>query len=176
MNKIELEKLVERIMEGDEGAFEEFYNATYRGLYSFIYSRTKNHHTTEDILEDTYAKFRANIHKYKRGTNIIAWICQIGKNISIDYFRKVNREGEEELLDNYEYPQNDTNIDDKLYVHQLLNRCLNQEDREIVIKHILWGYTFREIAEDLKKPIGTIVWKYNEALKILKKEVEEDVK
>ena len=51
--------------------------------------------------------------------------------------------------------------------------ALTEEEREIVVLHVFWGYKHREIAERLSLPLGTVTWKYSTALKKLEKYEEE---
>ena len=53
-----------------------------------------------------------------------------------------------------------------------LKNTLNEDEREIVIMHVIGDMKYREIAEVIGTPIGTISWKYNEAIKKLKNKYE----
>lgn len=54
-----------------------------------------------------------------------------------------------------------------------LTATLTEEEREIVIMHAVWGYKHKEIAKEKGLPLGTVTWKYNEAIKKLRKEIEK---
>jgi RNA polymerase sigma-70 factor (ECF subfamily) len=49
---------------------------------------------------------------------------------------------------------------------------LDEDEYEIVLLYVLGNYTHKQIAEGLSKPIGTITWKYQEALKKLRTKLE----
>ena len=51
---------------------------------------------------------------------------------------------------------------------------LNEKEREIVILHMIDNLKFKEIAKMKDKPLGTILWLYNKAIKKLKRKVEEE--
>ncbi len=57
-------------------------------------------------------------------------------------------------------------------VAEALN-ALDESEREIVNMHILAELTFREIAAIVEKPIGTVTWKYRNAVTKLQKIVGE---
>ena len=59
-------------------------------------------------------------------------------------------------------------------VFDAMNACLDGTERQIVILHVLWGYKHREIASLVDQPLGTVTWKYNNALKKLRKYMKED--
>lgn len=172
MNKKELDKLMEQVQAGDEESFALFYHETYKGLFSFIYSYVKNWHTSEDLMQETYIKLKLNADKYVLGTNVTAWLFQIAKNLCLDYLKKpTSRElmpiDEVVLEKNFE-PER------KMYVHDLLNKYLSVTDRQIVLLHVLHGYKNREIAQILNLPLGTVLWRYNRALKDLKNKIKGD--
>jgi RNA polymerase sigma-70 factor (ECF subfamily) len=48
---------------------------------------------------------------------------------------------------------------------------LNQDQREVVVLHVINNFKFREVAEIMDKPLGTILWIYNKAIAILKEKV-----
>lgn len=172
MNRKELNILMKNIQAGDEDSFTVFYAETHKGVFSFIYTFVKNWHTAEDLLQETYIKVKLNADKYAIGTNVIAWLFQIAKNICLDYLKRPSTQETLELNEfsaetHYEY-------ENRLYVHDLLNKNLSTTDRQIVLLHILHGYKNREIAEILNLPLGTVLWKYNRAMKELKNKIKED--
>ena len=50
---------------------------------------------------------------------------------------------------------------------------LTEEERSIVLLHVFWGYKHKEIAQQLNLPLGTVLWRYNVAIKKLKSYKEE---
>ena len=74
MDRITLDNTMLRIARGDEVAFEELYNHTKNGLYSFILSICGDHHMAEDIMQTTYIRIRLSAKMYKAGSNTLAWI------------------------------------------------------------------------------------------------------
>ena len=65
----------------------------------------------------------------------------------------------------------DTKFDD-MPIFRIAKEILNQEELEIVLLYVVSGYKHREIADMLDKPLGTILWTYNNSIKKLKKAVE----
>lgn len=172
MNKKELDLIMRKIQNGDEDAFAIFYHETYKGLFSFIYSYVKNWHTSEDIMQETYIKVKLNSEKYLIGTNVTAWLFQIAKNLCLDFLKKPINQNSVPIED--VHLEKIYESDTKMYVHDLLNKYLSTTDRQIVLLHILHGYKNREIAQILQLPLGTVLWKYNRAMKELKTKIKED--
>ena len=58
------------------------------------------------------------------------------------------------------------------YIFKLLDE-LSRDEKDIVTMHVINDLKFREIADIMKKPLGTVLWIYNKAMKKLKEKVGE---
>ena len=58
-------------------------------------------------------------------------------------------------------------------VFDAINSVLDEKERQIVIMHVLWGFKHREIADMLSLALGTVLWKYNAAIKKLQNKLKE---
>ena len=163
-----------RLQRGDETAFEEIYNETRRGLFAFILSICRNYHTAEDMIQTAYIRLRTTVASYKAGANAYAWLYTIAKNATLN---ELNRQKRETLLDVTEDGDGfgSYTMDDELApVTAVMNKVLGETERQIVSLHVTSGFKHREIAEILDKPLGTVLWTYNNALAKMKKALERD--
>ena len=60
------ERLFERILGGEQDAFRELYEITYKPLYAFLLSHTLNSEDAQDLLQDTYIQVYKNCHLYRK--------------------------------------------------------------------------------------------------------------
>lgn len=171
VDKRGLNALMSKIQEGDEDAFAELYKETCRGVFTFAYSIVGNTQDAEDIMQEAYIKVRRFAQSYTIGGNVSAWILQITKNLAYDFLRKSNRTKEIENIDILPNIENVT-PNDKLSVYHVINKYLSLVDRQIVILHIVYGYKNREIAKFLDMPVGTVLWRYNKSMKVLREKLE----
>ena len=58
-------------------------------------------------------------------------------------------------------------------IEKIAKKILNSEELEIVLLYVVSGYKHREIAKILDKPLGTILWSYNNSIKKLKKALKD---
>lgn len=162
-------ELVSRLKSNDMSAFDELYELTKKTVFYNIYSVTQNHMASEDIMQETYIKMLENLHKIKDNINPIGYLLKISKNLAIDYVRKYKKEV---FLDQYENEAVYGSVEEKIdYSDHLIiemKKILNETELQVVLLHVLNEMTHKEIAEALKKPIGTITWTYNQAIKKLK--------
>ncbi len=177
MDRTELDYQMTLLQNGDENAFEKIYQETKRGLFSFILTMCRNYHTAEDILQNTYIRLRTSVASYTPGTNALAWLFTIAKNLTLNDIAKRKREVytdfDKPTLEHGEYT-----IDDQLSSPLLktIYSTLNETEQQIVMLYLISGFKHREIASMLQKPLGTVLWTYRNAISKLKKELEKENK
>lgn len=92
MDNKRLDILIARIKEsGDETAFAEFYELTSKGLFSYLLSIVRRREVAEDLMQDTYVRFRQSVQSYKSG-NPAAFLIEIGKHIAFNHIKRAKYE------------------------------------------------------------------------------------
>lgn len=172
MDKKELDLCLQEVAKGDNAAFEKLYAETRKGIFAFLYGFCDNYHTAEDLTQTVYLKVKANVSKYKAGTDARAWLFQVAKYTALNDLKKGRRETvatEEQTarLEARSYEMKDSPVFDAI------NSVLDDKERQIVIMHVLWGFKHRETAEMLSMALGTVLWKYNAAIKKLQNKLKE---
>lgn len=166
----EMKIIIKELKENNLENFDKFYELTKRQIYVTIMPILKNKETVEDIMQDTYMRFLQNIHKYKENTNVIAFIVTIARNLSINHYNKNKK------LINYDLSlYQDQIIEEKdTPLMDLVYETLDKDELEVFILHVIDELKHKEIAKITKKPLGTITWIYNKAVKKLKKKVGDE--
>ena len=166
MDKKGMNACLVKIAKGDNQAFSKLYTETKKGVYAFLYSYFQNVWDTECAMQSVYVKIKEKAHLYKDGTDARAWLLQVAKNLAINELRKKNREmaAGKETLETLGGKTEQYSGE----VFEALNKALDDEERQIVILHVLWGYKHKEIALFLDSPLGTITSKYKRSIKKLK--------
>ena len=165
-----LEDIIEEFRVGNYDSFDEFYHQTNKQLYVFIYDIIRNRQSSEDLLQETYMRFLNHIDKYKKNTNYFNYLVTIARNLAINEYHKQKRMVYDEEYIYSVKEESPTDVPDLFY----LLDYLNEKEREIVILHMIDNLKFKEIAKMKDKPLGTILWLYNKAIKKLKRKVEEE--
>lgn len=165
-----LEDIIEEFRVGNYDSFDEFYHQTNKQLYVFIYDIIRNRQSSEDLLQETYMRFLNHIDKYKKNTNYFNFLVTIARNLAINEYHKQKRMVYDEEYIYSVKEESSTDVPDLFY----LLDYLNEKEREIVILHMIDNLKFKEIAKMKDKPLGTILWLYNKAIKKLKRKVEEE--
>ena len=158
--------------------FDEFYELTKYQIYYSLLALTKNNEISEDILAETYLRFLENLGKINAKKNPLGYLLITARNLTLDYFKKENRVT---YLEDY---VNEADIgasvtekfDDSERLLARMQKILNETEYQIVVLYILSELTHQEIADYLKKPLGTITWTYNNTIKKLQKGLSDYVK
>jgi len=167
-----IEEFVNEFRNADYSHFDLFYNETKRTVFFSILSIVKDTSAVEDLMQDTYVKFLENINKYTE-TNINAYLSTMAHNIAINYYNKEKRlVHDEEIIDYQQAPEGLSKEDKYQYIEVMeMLKDLDDISREVVILHTINDLKFKEIAKIIDKPLGTVLWIYNKAIKDLKRKV-----
>jgi len=172
MVKKDIKTLIEKLKNGDLSVFDDIYYSTKDNVYYTILSIVKDASLSEDIMQETYLKALEKIHSYKPRHSFNSWIITIARNLAINEYNRRKRElhvdpTENEII----FGTTESTSEKELLIKEMME-FLNEDEREIVIMHVIGDMKYREIAEVIGTPIGTISWKYNEAIKKLKNKYE----
>ena len=150
--------------------FDEFYNLTKNKVFYMAYSILQDYHLSEDILQDTYIKFLKHKKKVKVDGNILSYLLEISKNLSLNY---VNKHKKVVNIDNivFKYEEQYHEEFEELELVKDMKKILNENEFQIVILKIINELTNNEIAQLLNKPLGTVLWTYNNAIKKLRRDL-----
>lgn len=131
---------------------------------------TQDQVDAEDLVEDTFLRAFSFFHKYKRGTNIKAWLFKIMHNLFINKYRKKKKEPQilelkEEISELYIPPDFfskflDTEI-------QKAIESLPEEFKKVIILSDLEGFNYQELSRILNCALGTVRSRLSRGRKLL---------
>lgn len=174
MENINFDDYIDLLIEKDNQAFETVYEHTKRGVFSIIVAIVKDKSQTEDLMQDTYIKMLKKINTYEKGRNFNAWLMQIAKNVAIDHTRKYKKVSVYDPIESSYVFDSTVDVEPRQESYEMeeMLKPLNQIEREIVLLRIVSDEKFKDIATITGKPIGTVLWIYNKALRKMKTEME----
>ncbi len=169
-------------MTGQINAQEQLYAAFYQeavphldALYATAMRLTKNGTDAEDLVQETMLKAFRYFDKYEEGTNCKAWLFRILTNTFINRYRKQQKRKEFLVDDDFrplqeraEAPASNPFVDDFLNEEQVYFKLFSDEVkaaledipvdfRMVVILADLQDFAYKEIAEIMDCPIGTVM-------------------
>ena len=172
--------LIRRCVAGDAAAWEEIVQQYHRRIYNICYRFTGSADDAEDLTQDVFIKIYRTVSTYEAGKGaFMTWVTTVTRNLLVDHFRKSKLERMSDSLDSTPAEDSDAlPLSDQLpdtgltpdarllgsekqaMVHAALQK-LSPELRETVILRDLQDLDYREIAEVLKVPEGTVKSRIN---------------
>ncbi|MDZ7721591.1 MAG: sigma-70 family RNA polymerase sigma factor [candidate division KSB1 bacterium] len=172
-------------------AFEEIAFEHMDSLYSTALRYTHNTQEAEDLVQDTYLRAYRFFDKFEKGTNFKAWIFKILTNTFINRYRKKVRTPQQVQLEKVEYGLEDKNSDadedvgewddfDKDKYKELFDdeitsalSQLSDDFRMVVLLADVEGFSYKEIAEIIDRPSGTVMSRLFRGRRMLQRILEK---
>ena len=160
--------------EGREDAYRELIKRYERPVFSLIYRMVRDNETAEDLAQETFIKVLNNIDRYRPEFKFSSWLFKIANNITIDHLRRrqldtISIEGAPDaitaeskrataisLASGGESPLQE--LESKELGAQIEKAIakLRPEYRACIILRHVEDYSYDEIAEIVKLPLGTV--------------------
>lgn len=164
------DQLVSQYLEGRIGAFEELYDRYARRLLVFLHGEVGSV-WAEDLLQETFSRLLTSLDRYSPSGKFSAYVYEIARNLARDRQRRLYRDmpisdmaedgGHPDLVDHLEYRLETTWVRNAL-------KNLSTEQQEVVLLREYAGMSFKEIANVIERPIGTVLSQMHRALKTLR--------
>lgn len=156
-------------------------------LYSGALRMTRNQADAEDLVQEAFLRAYRSFHTFQEGTNLRAWLFRIMTNAYINRYRKSQREphqtGLDDIEDLYLYRRIgslETAAASQSAEEQFLDIFTDDEVKGAleglpdnfrlpVILADVEGFSYREIAETLDVPIGTVMSRLHRGRKLMQK-------
>jgi RNA polymerase sigma-70 factor (ECF subfamily) len=175
----------------DQATFAELAMPFMASLYAAALRMTRNPADAEDLVQETYLRAYRGFGGFEAGTNLKAWLYRILTNTFINTYRAKKRRPEEteveEIEDLYLYKRLGgleaatigRSAEDELFdwftddeVKAALE-ALPEQFRMAVLLADVEGFSYKEIAEILEIPIGTVMSRLHRGRKSLQKQLFE---
>jgi RNA polymerase sigma-70 factor, ECF subfamily len=178
-------QLIERCLGGEQAAWEDLVKVHSRRVYSICYRFTGSDHEAQDLTQEVFLRVFRSLKSFRAGEgSFTVWLGRLARNLLIDHYRRTKRDRAtdsiEEQLPMLEERTAISGRTEGLVAGREASEALqgalqklSPELRETVILRDLEELEYREIAQVLNVPEGTVKSRLNrgraELLRILRK-------
>ncbi|MFC2019335.1 RNA polymerase sigma factor [Chloroflexota bacterium] len=157
----EIEKLVDKAIDGDGDAFGRLYDMHVDRVYRHIYYRISNKADAEDLTQLAFIKAWQAISRYKKTASpFLAWLIKISHNLVIDFYRSRKSEAYIDFDIIATKPETDpAHLAEANFSQQELRQAINKlhgDQQQVILMRYIEDFSYSEIAAALGKSEGAI--------------------
>ena len=167
--------------------FEEEALALSDQVYRVARRLVGSREEAEDLVQETYARAFRSWRSFTPGTNLRAWLLRILTNLNIDRGRREQRTPDVQPLEEGDYflynrleesagaPPEEDRIDERLSQDDIVGAlsAVPHEFRDVVVLVDIGDFSYRDAAQILDIPVGTVMSRLHRGRRILKRELAE---
>jgi RNA polymerase sigma-70 factor (ECF subfamily) len=182
-------ELLEAVLEGDNTAYRGLVEKYQGRVYSMVYGMIRNREDARDITQEAFVKAYRNLKGFRLEASFYTWLYRIAMNLAIDHTRKRKRREVAGFDESIASKDADGGIDQihhedspskALERKQLLARImdcmqkLSDDQRQVILLREVEGLSYKEIADVMGIPEGTVMSRLFYARKKLQKMLTEE--
>ncbi len=178
MTEAVFDACVARIRSGDKSGLRDIYDEYLGYIYRIVYGVLGRKEDAEDVTSEFFIKFWQQADKYKSGGGHKGFLATMARNMAIDHMRKYRREvlesfgmyedGDVPVYETAGEDDTEAEVIEDMGIKEAIGQ-LDPKEQQIVNMKVLSEMTFAEIARNLGIPMGTVTWRYREAIKKLRR-------
>ena len=157
--KLEDQNLVQKILKGDQSAFQELYQTHKKALIRACWYFLGNDAEVEDMVQETFIKALKNLEKFRFESSLGTWLNHIAVNLCRDWLEKKKKT----LPFSVDFFAASPSIEQKTpYPEEALTllreeiQKLEGREKELITLRELKGLSYEAIANRLKIPVGSV--------------------
>lgn len=178
-------EMLEAVLQGDNTAYRGLVEKYQERIYAMVYGMLRNREDARDITQEAFVKAYHKLATFRLESSFYTWLYRIAMNMAIDFMRKRKRRGETSGFDEAvaardgdggisEVHHGDSPsrvLERKQLYSQIMDAMdkLPADQKQVILLRELEGLPYKEIAEIMDIPEGTVMSRLFYARKKLQK-------
>jgi RNA polymerase sigma-70 factor (ECF subfamily) len=170
-------ELISRFRSGDAAAFNDIVDRHERRVFAIAIRICRHHEDARDVTQDVFVTALRALRSFRGDAQLSTWLHRVTVNASLDLVRKRQRREGPGMDEMGEYedaaPGPESAAIESVRareVHRALGR-IPADQRAVIVLHDLQGLDYREVAEALEVPVGTVKSRLHRARLALAREL-----
>ncbi|MFH1465357.1 MAG: sigma-70 family RNA polymerase sigma factor [Pseudomonadota bacterium] len=165
--------LVALVQQGDTTAFRGLVERFQSRIYSHVYGMIRNREEARDLTQETFVKAFRNMNGFRGESSFTTWLYRIASNVTIDHIRKHSRmrvggyddqvaikeEGDGRWEPDHLRRSPGRDLERQQLYQRVMDamQTLPPDQRQVVLLREIEGFSYKEIAEAMGIPEGTVM-------------------
>lgn len=177
-------EMLRAVLDGDSTAYRGLVEKYQGRVYSMVYGMVRNREDARDITQDAFVKAYRNLKSFRLESSFYTWLYRIAMNLAIDHTRKQKRQattGFDEAIaakdddggmHEMHHQDSPRKALERKQLFGLIMEALDKlpaEQKQIILLREVEGLAYKEIAEVMEIPEGTVMSRLYYARKKLQK-------
>jgi RNA polymerase sigma-70 factor, ECF subfamily len=164
-------ELLDRSRRGEPEAFAELVERTHRQAFTLAYRLVGDRHEAEDVTQEAYLRVHRSLRTFRGESSVRTWLYRIVANTAMSHLRRRGRFGdlgdETDLVTGVPEPAPEGAVIERDELRRAL-ASLPDAQRIVVVMKDAYGFSCREIAEEMNVSEGAVKVRLHRARKRLK--------
>jgi RNA polymerase sigma-70 factor (ECF subfamily) len=177
-------ELLRAVKGGDATAFRGLVEKYQGRVYAMTYGMVRNREDARDITQDAFVKAYNNLESFRLESSFYTWLYRIAMNLAIDFIRKRTRQGttsyeesiatrdEDGVISEVHHEDDPRKLLERKRLYEKIMEAMEKlpaDQREAILLRELEGLSYKEIADIMDIPEGTVMSRLYYARKKLQK-------
>ncbi|MBN1334451.1 MAG: sigma-70 family RNA polymerase sigma factor [Deltaproteobacteria bacterium] len=181
--------LVDRVRAGDATAYRGLVERYQNRVYGLVYGMVRDREEARDLTQEAFVKAYRNLSGFRQDASFHTWLFRIAMNVAIDHIRKHRRirtseyddalDHDDEGLDTWEADhlrRSPARDHERQHLYDRIMAALQHlspEHRQAILLREIEGLSYKEIADAMDIPEGTVMSRLFYARKRLQELLED---
>jgi len=165
-------RAVAAVLKGDAGAYREIVERYQERVYVVLYGMVRNREDARELTQETFVRAYQNLNRFRDQSSLYTWLYRIAMNLGVDHIRRQKKRAAEAFEEGVATKETGSAMSDGAHLdgpgrtlerkqlHAKLLDALDglpEDQRQIVVLREVDGLSYKEIAEVLEIPEGTVM-------------------
>ncbi len=169
-------EVVERCRRGDESAWTELVDASYREVYTLCLRVLGNPEDAAEATQDAFVKAWRGLKGFRGDAAFTTWLYRIAMNAAVSKLRSRKRRARDTSLDEagFDHTPSKDSTEESVAARLEVGRVeralatLPEQYRATIVLRDVYGLSYEEIAAEVGAPLGTVKSRIHDAREVVR--------